>query len=82
MPNVVSQCCGASVEPGIKKEYPLGGRTWYETLLVDICEDCKQECDAVMVCSYCGAEATSESPTFYLDNVERCYGCADREVVA
>lgn len=79
MPDVVSHCCSANIVLGSIKEYPLGGKVWYERFLIDVCDECGKECDAVMVCSYCGAEATSESPTFLYEGEERCYGCFDKE---
>jgi len=79
MPNVVSHCCQSGIRPAIRKEFPTGGSIFGQSYLVDVCEDCGKECDAVMTCTYCGAEATSESPTFYQNNEERCYNCAEEK---
>jgi hypothetical protein len=44
---IVSDCCKAPVLTGIKREYPLGGKTWHETFKVEYCESCGNECDKV-----------------------------------
>lgn len=44
---VVSSCCRGEVYRGQRREFPLGGSTWYETLIVEMCEICGKECDSV-----------------------------------
>ena len=55
--NSVSGCCLKPIETGAKREYPLGGSTWYETVKVDYCTGCgKAVEDVVSVHSCCGLE--------------------------
>lgn len=52
-----SSCCLKPIEVGQKKEYPLGGYNWYETVKVDYCTGCGREVEeAVLVHSCCGLE--------------------------
>jgi hypothetical protein len=50
----VSNCCEASVIEGVRREYPLGGRTWGMDYKLQVCDKCKKECDEVAACEVCG----------------------------
>lgn len=52
--NILSSCCNKEIVPGTRREYPLGDRTWYQTVKVDCCEECGDECDPVEACDKCG----------------------------
>lgn len=56
----VSGCCLKPIVVGNRREYPLGGSTWYETYKVDICEGCGKEVEEpVLVFECCGTEICS-----------------------
>ncbi|SDJ62004.1 hypothetical protein SAMN05421868_13463 [Paenibacillus naphthalenovorans] len=52
--NIVSLCCGSSIEQGIEVDYPLGGRTWGISYKVDVCGNCGKEAETVEECGICG----------------------------
>lgn len=55
--NTVSGCCLKPIVASPKREYPLGGTTWYQTHKVDLCEGCGKEVeDPVLVHECCGIE--------------------------
>lgn len=53
----VSNCCLKPILVDWKREYPLGGRNWYQTYKVDVCEGCGKEVEeSVNVHECCGVE--------------------------
>ena len=56
--NIRSACCHKPVVSSTKLHYPLGGRTYYESFKVDVCECCGMEVeDYVEECEECGEVA-------------------------
>ncbi len=47
--NGVSPCCKAEIVQSSVREYPLGGSVWYESYLVDVCEQCGKEVEEALI---------------------------------
>lgn len=62
MKRLLSECCLREVLEGSKKDYPLGGSTWYISYQIDVCECCGKECETVekFICEECGAVLEGE----------------------
>jgi hypothetical protein len=71
--NIVSNCCGASIESGTREEFPLGGRTWRIGYSITVCERCGKECEEVEACDYCGLPSDSFE---HMDGSDYCHSCA------
>lgn len=52
--NQVSSCCHRPIIPIRKMEFPLGGKTWGQTFIVEICECCGKDASPVDQCGICG----------------------------
>jgi hypothetical protein len=60
--NAVSSCCHRGIVAGHRKEFPLGGSTWYQTYKVDICDCCGMEVEEIAyACGICGVVGCSGS---------------------
>lgn len=59
--NQVSECCHAEILPGVLKDFPTGGSTWFINYQVECCASCGKEVEErVEQCDVCGTVGCDE----------------------
>lgn len=50
-----SACCHAEILPGVLKDFPTGGATWFINYQIETCDSCGKEVEeTVDECEECG----------------------------